>query len=202
MNNNVLLIDDNYIKENTNIDDNLSGMYLLPSIKLAQNMEVEQVLGTALLSAIQSKIVDGTITNDENSKYKELLDNYLQDFLAYATIAKVITPISYKLNNAGTQRTDDEKMYQADRIEVNSLINYYSNIADYYKYRTQLYLVQNFKYFPELTEYELKNIQSNLYSAAGCNVWLGGSRGKYLTPMSYEEYLRMKYDTPNTPTKK
>lgn len=202
MNNNILLINEDYIKNNTNIDDNLSGGYLLPAIKIAQNMEVEQVLGTSLLYSIQSKILDNSIENVENEKYKELLDVYLQDFLAYASIKHIIMNVSTKIANAGAMKTDDEKMYGADNNEKNELINYYSNIADYYKYRTQLYLVQNFKQFPELTDIQIKNISSNLYSAAGCNVWLGGSRGKYLTPMSYEEYLRMKYDTPNTPNKK
>lgn len=201
MNNNILLISEDYIKENTNIDDNLSGGYLLPAIKIAQNMEVEQVLGTSLLSSIQSKIIDNTIENVENEKYRELLDVYLQDFLAYASIKHIIMNVSSKIANAGAMRTDDEKMTNVDNKEKIELMQYYSNISDYYKYRTQLYLVQNFKFFPELTDIQIKNINSNLYSAAGCNVWLGGARGKYLTPMSYEEYLRMKYDTPSTPTK-
>ena len=192
-NNDVLLISESYIKSVTNISDNIAGDYLLPSIKLAQDIELEQTIGTQLLQKIQKLVYDNDISDEENSNYKLLLDKYIQPYLAYATIKHLTPTVAYKLANQGVIRTDDEKSYNITSNEVDKVIDYYSHIANTFKKRLQLFLIANYNEFPELLNWKsISDIRANLYSAAGCNVNLGGPRGKSIFNPSY----LMGYDFP------
>ena len=193
-NNDVLLISESYIKSVTNISDNIAGDYLLPAIKLAQDVDLESTIGTQLLEKIQELIYDNDISNQENEMYKLLLDNYIQPYLAYATIKHIVPTVAYKLVNQGVVRTDDEKSYNVTSNEVDKVADYYSHLANTYKKRLQLFLIANYNEFPELLNWKsLADIKSNLYSAAGCNLSLGGPRGKSIFNPSY----LMGYDFPN-----
>lgn len=194
-NNDVLLISEDYIKSVTNISDNLANDYLLPSIKLAQDIDLESTIGTQLLHKLQKLVYDNDISNQENEMYKLLLDNYIQPYLAYSTIKHLTPTVSYKLANQGVLRTDDEKSYNVTSNEVDKVADYYSHIANTFKKRLQLFLIANYNNFTELLNWKsIADIRANLYSAAGCNVNLGGPRSKIL-PTSIN--CCFGYDFPN-----
>lgn len=177
--NNVLLISENTVKSTTNLSDNLNGDFILPAIKLAQDIELEETIGTQLLDKLKSLIYNNTINQEQNLKYKKLIDKYIQPFLCYATIAHITVPIAFKLANAGVLRTEDEKMYNVSADEVDKVKWHYQHIADTYKYRLQRFLIANYSQYPELMEYKsIADLRVNLYSAAKTNLWLGGARGK------------------------
>ena len=192
--NDVLLISEDYIKSIANISDNLANDYLWPSIKLAQDIDLESTIGTQLLEKIQELIYNNDISNQENEMYKLLLDNYVQPYLAYSTIKHLTPTVAYKLANQGVIRTDDEKSYNITSNEVDKVIDYYSHLSNTYKKRLQLFLIANYNEFPELLNWKsISDIRANLYSAAGCNVNLGGPRGRSIFNPSY----LMGYDFPN-----
>ena len=192
--NDVLLISEDYIKSTTNISDNIANDYLLPSIKLAQDIELEQTIGTQLLEKLQKLVFDNDISNQENYNYKLLLDNYVQPYLAYCTIKHIVPTVAYKLVNQGIVRTDDEKSYNITSNEVDKVADYYNHIANTFKKRLQLFLIANYNNFPELLNWKsIADIRANLYSSAGCNVNLGGPRGKSIFNPSY----LMGYDFPS-----
>ena len=192
--NDVLLISESYIKSITNISDNISNDYLLPSIKLAQDIELESTIGSRLLQKLQELVFDNDISNQDNSMYKLLLDKYIQPYLAYATIQHLTPTVAYKLANQGVLRTDDEKSYNVTSNEVDKVMDYYSHISNTFKKRLQLFLIANYNEFPELLNWKsIADIRANLYSAAGCNVNLGGPRGKSIFNPSY----LMGYDFPS-----
>ena len=192
--NDVLLISEDYIKSITNVSDNLAGDYLLPSIKLAQDVDLESTIGTRLLEKIQELIYNNDISNQDNAMYKLLLDKYIQPYLAYCTIQHIVPTVAYKLVNQGIVRTDDEKSYNVTSNEVDKVADYYNHISNTFKKRLQIFLIANYNSFPELLNWKsLADIRANLYSAAGCNVNLGGPRGKSIFNPSY----LMGYDLPN-----
>ena len=192
--NDVLLISEDYIKSITNVSDNIAGDYLLPSIKLAQDIDLESTIGTQLLEKIQELIYNNDISNQENSMYKLLLDNYVQPYLAYCTIKHIVPTVAYKLVNQGIVRTDDEKSYNITSNEVDKTADYYNHLSNFYKKRLQMFLISKYNSFTELLNWKsLADIRANLYSAAGCNVNLGGPRGKSIFNPSY----LIGYDFPN-----
>lgn len=185
----ILLISEDYIKSTTNISDNMSGEYILPAIQLAQDIALEETIGSPLLSKLQELVETAEIQLVKNENYKLLLDKYIQPFLCYATIAQITVPIAFKMANAGVLRTDDEKMTNVSANEVDKVKSHYTHIADTYKYRLQRYLIANYNKFPELLKYKsIADLRANLYSAASCGLVLGGPRGKSL-PMSTDAYF-------------
>lgn len=192
----ILLISEDYIKSNTNISENLDGNYLLPTIKLAQSIDLEETIGTSLLNKIQELVENNLIKDSANKAYKLLLDKYIQPFLCYATITKILPTVAYKIANAGVLRTDDEKMTNISSDEVDKVIDYYQNIADLYKYKMQRYLIANYNKYPELIQYKsIADLRVNLYSASHCNIFLGGNRGKV---MPFGTSLDFGYNYPNS----
>lgn len=194
-NNDVLLISEEYIKSVTNISDNIANDYLLPSIKLAQDLELEETIGTHLLQHIQALVYDNRISDEDNAMYKLLIDKYIQPYLAYATIQHLAPTVAYKIANQGVIRTDDEKSYNITSNEVDKVTEHYKHLSNVYKKRLQLFLIANYNEFPELMKWKsIADIKANLYSAAGCNVNLGGARGKYI----YDPSMFMGYGLPSS----
>ena len=192
--NDVLLISEDYIKSTTNVSDNIAGDYLLPAVKLAQDIDLESTIGTNLLQKLQELVYDNDISNKENEMYKLLLDNYVQPYLAYCTIKHIVPTVAYKLVNQGIVRTDDEKSYNITSNEVDKTADYYNHLSNFYKKRLQMFLISKYNSFTELLNWKsLADIRANLYSAAGCNLSLGGPRGKSI----FNPSILMGYDFPN-----
>lgn len=175
----ILLCSETIIKTYTNLNDNTAGDYILPSLYMAQHQDLEECLGTSLVRKLQELVGTGAISDIENEKYKELLDDYVTDYLAYCTIVKIIPVVSFKIGNAGAVRTEDEKVTGMSYSEVFNLADYYQNQADYLKFRMQKFLLAKYANYPELHKYKsIADLKSCLYSAAGCGIWLGGIRGR------------------------
>ena len=175
----ILLTSEDAIKTYTNINDNIAGDYLLPAINIAQRKGLESILGSALVRKLQELVAEGTIVYEENSYYKELLDEYVSDYLSYASIVELIPIVSFKIGNIGTVRTEDEKDLSMSFNEVFKLKDYYEDEMEYFAVRMQKYLVENYSKFPELAKYKsIEDMRPNLYSASNCNIFLGGARGK------------------------
>lgn len=176
---NVLLVSDSYIKSTTNISDNIAGDYLLPAIHLAQEIELAETIGTRLLETLQEIVYDDLVDTEGYANYRHLLDRYIQPYLAYTSISHLIPNVRHKIANAGLITSDDEKMYNAASNETDKVIAHYKHIGDVFKNRLQRYLIANYNKFPELGECKsIDDIKANLYSSAGCNLNLGGARGK------------------------
>jgi hypothetical protein len=134
---NVLLISEDYLKTESFLDDNVSGKYLLTAIKMAQDIELQSIIGTNLLHSIQKKVFDNVIELEANKRYKDLLDNYIQPFLLYQVLSEIVIPISYKMSNFGVMQSSDEKDYAVDNKQINLVKKFYFDKANVYKERLQ-----------------------------------------------------------------
>lgn len=173
----ILLSSEKFIKDVTSISDNLAGKFILPSLREAQEMSLKSILGDPLLAKLKTLIKTQTLDNAENSAYKALVDR-CQYFLAYKTIEEVTAKVSYKIGNAGVQKTSDENMQLASQDEIAKMQYYYQSKADACCVDLQNFILENRSDYPELTEHSCHKIESNLHSAASCGIFLGGARGK------------------------
>lgn len=177
----ILLSSEKFVKETTSISDNIAGKYILPSLREAQEIGLKGIIGEILLTKLKTLVKNNTIGSTDNAMYKSLLD-HCQYYLAYATIVEVTTKISYKIGNAGVQKTSDENMQLASQDEIAKMQYYYQSKADACCVDLQNFLLDNRTSYPELTTHHLHKIESNLISAASCGIFLGGARGKGLAP--------------------
>lgn len=90
---NTLLISDEIIKERTAVHGNIDAEMIYPDIKVAQDMYILPVIGTALYDKLQAAVNANDWTN--LTDYKKLLDNYIIDALMYYTLAELPTSLGY-----------------------------------------------------------------------------------------------------------
>ena len=178
----ILLSSEKFIKETTNVSDNLSGKYLLPSLREAQEIGLRGILGDCLLARLKQLVKDAEIDLPENVAYKDLLDR-CQYYLAYATIVEVVERVSYKVVNFGVAKTADENLQVATQDEIAKQKFFYQAKADNYCLHLQNFILNNREAYPELTPCDCGRIEANLKSAASCGIFLGGARGKTMRRM-------------------
>lgn len=173
----ILLSSEAFVKSVTSISDNISGKYILPSLREAQEISLKRILGESLLNKLKNLVKEGKIEESVNSHYKDLLDN-CQYYLAYMTIVEVSNKTSFKVGNFGVAKSTDENLQVASQDEIAKLQYYYQSKADACCYDLQNWLLDHRSEFPELNDSDCRKIESNLYSAATCGIFLGGARGK------------------------
>lgn len=173
---NILLISEDYIKTNSGLNDNVWNSYLTPAIREAQDISLQQILGTELYKSLLNKVAEGTIKNTENKAYKTLLDDYIQIYLMYQTISDLVPIIGVKLSNLGVTVSNDEHITNLSQSERELVQTYYGQRAEFYAKRLQVYLKDNCNNFEELNGcYDMK---TNLDSVANTGLWLGGLRNR------------------------
>lgn len=151
MSSNILLVSDTMIKERTSIHGNIDPKLIYPDIKVAQDMYILPILGTALYEKLQTIIADGTITSDSAKvNYKNLIDKYLCDALMYYTLSELPTTISYQFWNKGVMRKQGESTELPTMSELIDLSNKYKNRAEFYAERLKAWVRANANtMFPE-----------------------------------------------------
>jgi hypothetical protein len=175
----ILLSSEKFIKEVTSVSDNMSGKYMLPSLREAQEIGLKGILGDKLLSKIKTLIKENTLETESDGVYKTLVD-HCQYYLAYKTLVEVTNKVSYKIGNFGVTKTQDENLQVATQDEIGKMQYYYQSKADACCLDLQDFLLEHREDYPELTECCCHKIESNLRSAATCGIFLGGARGKRL----------------------
>ena len=173
----ILLSSEAFVKSVTSVSDNLSGKYILPSLREAQEIGLRGILGDSLLAKLKGLVLDKSVNEDANVMYKELIDR-CQYYLAYMTIVEVANKTSFKVGNFGVAKSQDENLQVATQDEIAKMQYYYQSKADACCLDLQNWLIDNRTSFPELSDCDCRRISSNLYSAATCGIFLGGARGK------------------------
>lgn len=171
---NILLIDPEKVKEVTAIDNNIAGDFLLPAIKEAQEMDLEETIGSPLYKALIKKVSEHSVSG----VYKELLEEKIHPFLQYASVARLIPKVAYKVTNAGVVTTNDVNIINVQNNVLGLVKQEAISNRDVYKKRLQDYLRVHHSNFPELSEHHCDDVHKNLYASDSCPIWLGGYRSK------------------------
>ena len=148
---NTLLISDEIIKERTAVHGNIDAKFIYPDIKVAQDMYILPVLGTALYDKLQALVNQfGSATWTGNTNYQALLNTYIIDALMYFTLAELPTTLGYQFWNKGVIRKQGENTDLPSMSELIDISNKYRERGQWYANRLRLYLVQNaVAMFPE-----------------------------------------------------
>lgn len=153
---NVYLISESVLKKRSLITDPSLSIYIKPSIELAQKIGLRGIIGDCLLEKIQmlvtTKNKQGTgilINEDEYVHYKDLLNNYITDYLCYATMSEAVIPYRDKMRNAGIVNTVDTNYQQPAFSEVQYVKRYWNDKCEYFGARLREYIVKNIEWFPE-----------------------------------------------------
>lgn len=145
--NNIFLISVATLKANAALNANIDESYILPAISYAQDEGLQPIIGTVLYDKLKSLVADGSITGE--TEYKLLLDEYIQPYLLNKVVADIQIPIAYKTRNQGVSQMTDANIYSSTMKDVQYLVEFYANRANFYANRMSDYLIANNSKYPE-----------------------------------------------------
>lgn len=142
---NVFLIDESTLKNDTPLGDNVASENIRPAIETAQDIYLQQLIGSELLDKLY-----GDIANDKlEGHYKELLDDHITNYLKYKVLSEITIPLAYKYRNAGVVQANGEHYQQTTLRDAQLIANHYDLRANFYAERMSKYLCTNSDKFPE-----------------------------------------------------
>ncbi|MGY8867387.1 MAG: DUF6712 family protein [Methylophagaceae bacterium] len=97
-------------------------------IKIAQDVHVQNYLGTDLLESIQAKIIAGTLTGD----YLSLVTDYVKPLLCHWAMVEYLPFAAYTIANKGVYKHSSENAENVSKEEVDFLIEKERTTAQYY----------------------------------------------------------------------
>lgn len=167
---NVLLISESTLKKYTLINDNMDGVYILPAIQMAQDIDLDTAIGTKLCNKLKELVRTGDIAKEGYSNYKLLLDDYVTPYLAWQTMTAVQISIDYKMTNSGVIQNDDERKSHLDYKNAAALRNQYQKYANAFLTKLKNYLCANSNKYPEY--FQCENYQP-AEEGQLCSIYLG-----------------------------
>lgn len=164
--NKVLLISEETLKTYSLVNDNIDGKYLLPAIQTAQDIDLETLIGKALLDKLCKLVETSEIVN--NTKYRTLLDDYITPYLVWQVMSNLQLGINYKLSNSGVITNDDERKSRLDYRNNQLLQEQYKHYADSYAIKLKDYLCSG-----DYPEYHQCVNHSHAEDVELCGIYLG-----------------------------
>jgi hypothetical protein len=135
----VLLISELKLKQFTNINSNVPLDTLRAEIQIAQDTELQTLLGTLLYNHLLSQVssTGNTLNPDETI----LVNDYIQPFLVQVSYFNAIPHLHYRTMNRGIVEGDMESARSVDIETMKYLRSIQKQRSDFYKQRLLDYLI-------------------------------------------------------------
>lgn len=140
----IYLISEDTLKTETILNDNVSPEYFGSAIETAQEIYLQQLIGTSLLNDLCNKVKNNSLTADD----KVLLDEYITPFLKFKVLAEVTLPLAFKYRNAGVIQTNNEYTYNTGLKDAQQVATHYDQRANFFAIRLTDWLCANSVKFP------------------------------------------------------
>jgi len=115
----------NYV---SSLNQNVSPESLVPSILLAQDIELQTFLGSTFYFHLQNQILNGTVS-DEN---QFLIDNYISKAVIQFCMVHALPTLNWKIYNKSVLRPGSENSESATLEEIKFLQQEYRNAGNSY----------------------------------------------------------------------
>ena len=114
-------------------------------IKVAQDIHIQNYLGSDLFNKISQDIINDTLTGN----YLTLVETYVKPMVIHWAMVEYLPFASYSIANKGLFKHSAENASNVDKNEVDFLIEKSRNLAQYYTDRFISYMNNNQALFPE-----------------------------------------------------
>lgn len=148
---NVLMISEQRLKDYTPINENVDTSELRFSIQMAQNIFVQESLGTNLFNHMLTLISGGTISSPGNINYKNLLDDFIAPMLTQYSFYLALDNFFVKFVNVGLQSFRSEQSNPIGLKEFQYMKNNAKNQAEFLDNLLRRHLVFRNNLYPEYT---------------------------------------------------
>ena len=150
-----LLVTRNDIVKFTALNGNVDTDNFIQWVKVAQDIHIQNYLGTKLYDKLRNDIVGGTLT----TAYETLLDDYIQPMLIHWAMVEYLPFAAYTIANKGVYKHSSENATNVEKNELDYLVEKEKNIAQHYTERFIDYMSFNQALFPEYNN----NSNGNMY---------------------------------------
>ena len=140
-----LLISRNDIVKFTAPNGNIDTDNFIQWIKVAQDIHIQNYLGTNLLEKIKTDIINNTLVNP----YLSLLTTYVKPMLIHWAMVEYLPFSAYTIANKGVFKHTSENATSVEKNEVDFLVEKERMIAQNYTERFITYINFNNTLFPE-----------------------------------------------------
>jgi hypothetical protein len=145
----VLFINRTDLIRNSILDGNVDTDKFIQFIKLSQEIDVQQILGTNMYDGLTTAIPD--IDNPTNARWKTVLNDYVVPMLIWYAQANYMPFAAYQIKNGGVFKHTSENAQSVDKNEIDFLVEKARTNADWYSRRFIDYMSFNQTLFPEYT---------------------------------------------------
>lgn len=153
--------------KNTALSGSIDTDKFIQFIKIAQEIHIQNYLGTDLYNKISADILSSSLSGD----YLDLVNDYVQPALIHYAMVEYLPFAAYTIANGGVFKHGSENSSIAEKEEVDSLIAKERDYAEYYTQRLIDYLSFNGpSKFPEY--YSNNNEDINPDTNALFNGWM------------------------------
>jgi len=153
--------------KNSIIDGNVDTDKFIQFIKVAQQIDIQNLLGTDLYNKIGADIVAGNLSGN----YLKLVNDYVQPALIWFAQMNYIPFAAYQIKNGGVFKHTSETAQNVDKNEVDYLVSKAREYANYYSTRMVDYLSYNNNLFAEYSSNTNEDISPDTNSTT-FNGWV------------------------------
>jgi len=143
-----LFITREQLVKNTIVDGNVDTDKFLQFIKIAQEIHIQNYLGTQLYLKISNDVENNTLTGD----YLELVTDYIQPMLIHYAMVDYLPFAAYQIKNGGVFKHRSENAETPTKDEVDFLVQKYRDFAEYYTRRFVDFMCFDNSKFPEYND--------------------------------------------------
>jgi len=178
----VLFIGTEDLKRNTIVSGSVDVDKFIHYIKIAQQIHITDYIGTDLYDRLQA----GITANDLTAVELTLLNDYIQDALIHFAMAEYLPFSAFHVKNGGVFKHISETSSNAEKEEIDFLVQKERNFAQYYAKRLVDYLCTNSSSYPQYST----NTEDDISPSKNVNY----SMGIYLNDIPTSEELRQYRD--------
>jgi|TARA_B100000073_G_scaffold347640_1_gene362653 hypothetical protein len=140
-----LLISRKDIVKFTAMNGNVDTDKFIQFVKIAQDIHIQNYLGTDLLDKIEADIIASSLTGN----YLSLVTDYVKPMLIHWAMVEYLPFAAYTVANKGVYKHTSENASNVEKEEVDFLIEKERDLAQYYTDRFISYMSFNNSDFPE-----------------------------------------------------
>ena len=129
----------------TALNGNIDTDKFIQFVKIAQDIHIQNYLGTKLFD----KINDGIVAANLSTPYTTLLNKYIKPMVIHWSMVEYMPFAAYTIANKGVYKHNSENSENVDKLEVDFLIEKERSIAEHYTRRFIDYMSFNQQNFPE-----------------------------------------------------
>lgn len=131
----------------TVLNGNIDTDKFIQFIKIAQDIHIQNYLGTRLFNRLNDDIVNDDLTQP----YSDLLSTYIKPMLIHWAMVEFLPYAAYKVSNKGVFKHNSENSSTVEKSEIDFLIEKERDVAQSYTNRFIDYMSFNQNLFPEYT---------------------------------------------------